>query len=353
MSECSSAAALRAGSPEEHQPHGRWRERKSFMSSINIERQTRSPDSSLDLPSVAILLTTYNGSKFLKEQLQSIIEQTHTRWTLYVSDDGSSDGTLQIIKSYQAMLGRERIRLFHGPKRGFAQNFLSLIRNPDVCGDYFAFSDQDDIWFPDKLERSLAQIPQVESGPALYCSRTSLIDETGDFIGYSPQFSRAPSFQNALVQSLAGANTMLLNRSARELLARIPRTASIVSHDWLCYLLVSGCGGLVCFDAEPTLDYRQHSDNLMGANSSWRGRLMRMRMMFGGTFREWNQKNIAALRNCTELLDERSQAALDLFERARNENLLRRFYFLKKAGVYRQTGFGTIGLIIATGIGRI
>lgn len=323
------------------------------MSHIDTERQARCPDSSPDPPHVAILLTTYNGSRFLEEQLQSIIQQTHARWTLYVSDDGSSDDTLKIIESHQAALGHERVRLFHGPRLGFAQNFLSLIRNPDVHGDYFAFSDQDDIWFPDKLERGLAQMPAAENRPALYCSRTRLIDEAGDFIGYSPLFSRAPSFQNALVQSLAGANTMLLNRPARELLARVPQAASVVSHDWLCYLLVSGCGGLVFFDAEPTLDYRQHSDNLMGANSSWRGRLMRMRLLFSGTFREWNQKNITALLNCIELLDERSRTALALFERARNENLLRRFYFLRKAGVYRQTGVGTAGLLIAAGTGRI
>lgn len=323
------------------------------MSNIDIKRETRRPDSSLDLPHVAILLTTYNGSKFLTEQLQSIIQQTHTRWTLYVSDDGSSDDTLKIIESYQATLGCERIRLLHGPRRGFAQNFLSLIRNPQVRGDYFAFSDQDDVWFPDKLERSLAQLSQAENGPALYCSRTRLIDDAGSFIGYSPIFSRAPSFKNALVQSLAGANTMMLNRPARELLTMVPRTASVVSHDWLAYLLVSGCGGQVCFDAEPTLDYRQHTGNLMGANSSWRGRLMRLRMMFSGTFREWNQKNIVALRNCTDLLDERSRAALNLFERARNENVLRRFYFLIKAGVYRQTRLGTVGLIIAASIGKI
>lgn len=323
------------------------------MSYIDIERQARCPDSSHDLPRVAILLTTYNGSKFLEEQLQSIIEQTHARWTLYVSDDGSSDDTLTIIESYQATLGGERVRLFHGPRRGFAQNFLSLIRSPEVCGDYFAFCDQDDIWFPDKLERSLAQVPRVENAPALYCSRTRLIDEAGHEIGYSPLFDRPPSFCNALVQSLAGANTMLLNPAARALLAQIPLEAPVVSHDWLCYLLVSGCGGQVCYDPKPTLDYRQHGGNLIGSNSGFGDRLRRVRKMFAGTFRDWNRQNLLALSYCASQFETHNRIVLDQFKSARDAGLLQRLYLLRRAGVYRQTGFGNIGLLLAASIRRI
>ncbi|HCC62251.1 MAG TPA: glycosyl transferase family 2 [Pseudomonas sp.] len=303
---------------------------------------------------VAILLTTYNGARFLEEQLSSIAQQTHRQWTLYVSDDGSSDSTLTILKRFQQRLGSDRVRLLQGPQIGFAQNFLSLVRNPEIEADFFSFCDQDDVWFPDKLQRAITLIPRADDErPAVYCSRTRLIDEAGNFIGHSPLFARAPSFHNALVQSLAGANTMMLNKAARALLARVPSTAPVVSHDWLCYLLVSGCGGQVFYDAEPTLDYRQHGGNLIGSNNSMRDRLTRARMMFSGTFREWTQKNLAALRNCAGLLDERSRVALARFETARDAHLLRRLYLLKKAGVYRQTAFSTVGLIIAASIRRI
>lgn len=323
------------------------------MSSTNVSQPSALPAGEAGLH-VAILLTTYNGARFLDEQLSSIAQQTHRQWTLYISDDGSSDSTLAIIKRFQQRLGSDRVRLLQGPRIGFAQNFLSLVRNPEIEADFFSFCDQDDVWFPDKLQRAVTRIPRAdEERPAVYCSRTRLIDEAGNIIGHSPLFARTPSFHNALVQSLAGANTMMLNKAARALLARVPSTAPVVSHDWLCYLLVSGCGGQVFYDPEPTLDYRQHGGNLIGSNNSMRDRLTRVRMMFGGTFREWTQKNLAALRTCAGLLDDRSRVALARFETARDANLPRRLYLLKKAGVYRQTGFGTVGLIIAASIRRI
>ncbi|MFI8741444.1 glycosyltransferase family 2 protein [Stutzerimonas sp. R75] len=323
------------------------------MSSTNVSPPSSLPAGEAGLH-VAILLTTYNGARFLDEQLSSIAQQTHRQWTLYISDDGSSDSTLVIIKRFQQRLGSDRVRLLHGPRIGFAQNFLSLVRNPEIEADFFSFCDQDDVWFPDKLQRAITRIACTSAkSPAVYCSRTRLIDEGGSFIGHSPLFARAPSFKNALVQSLAGANTMVLNKAARTLLATVPPTAPVVSHDWLCYLLVSGCGGHVFYDAEPTLNYRQHGGNLIGSNNSMRDRLTRVRMMFGGTFREWTEKNLTALRTCAGLLDERSGVALARFEAARDANLLRRLYLLKKAGVYRQTGFGTVGLIIAASIRRI
>lgn len=302
---------------------------------------------------VAILLTTFNGEKYLREQLDSISRQTHRNWKLYVSDDGSTDATLDILTQFQREHGAERVHLLQGPRKGFAQNFLSLIRNPEILADYFAFCDQDDVWFPDKLERSLAQIPQVEHGPALYCSRTRLIDEHGGQIGYSPLFDRPPSFCNALVQSLAGANTMLLNPNARALLAQIPLEAPVVSHDWLCYLIVSGCGGQVRYDPVPTLDYRQHGGNLIGSNSGVRDRLQRVQKMLAGTFRDWNRQNLLALRYCANQFELHNQTVLDQFESARDAGLLHRLYLLRRAGVYRQTGIGNIGLLLAASIRRI
>lgn len=304
---------------------------------------------------VAILLTTYNGEKYLQDQLDSIAGQTYRNWKLYASDDGSTDSTLDILQRFQRQHGANQVHLFAGPRKGFAQNFLSLIRNPDIHAEYFAFCDQDDVWFAHKLERSVTRLDVLpdNTNPAVYCSRTRLIDEVGGFIGYSPCFKRPPSFRNALVQSLAGANTMLLNQPARSLLAKIPITAPVVSHDWLCYLLVTGSGGQVIYDAEPTLDYRQHGGNLIGSNSSWADRMVRVRRMLSGTFRQWNQDNLVALRYCVESLDEPSRYAIAQFERARQTSLPKRFFLLRKAGVYRQTAFGTAGLIFAACIGRL
>ena len=303
---------------------------------------------------VAIFLCTYNGADFLAQQLDSFVQQTHKDWVVYASDDGSNDATLSILQRYQGVLGEERLVIQQGPGQGFAQNFMSLVKNPMISADYYAFSDQDDVWFADKLERGLARLSDTPPTlPALFCSRTRLIDASGQVIGYSPLFAKVPSFRNALVQSLAGANTMLLNVAERDILDKTPSDAHIVSHDWLTYLLVSGCGGPVIYDREPTLDYRQHGSNLIGANSGFTDRLVRIRKMFAGTFREWNRHNLYLLNSCTKQLTSESRTTLERFERARESSLLRRMYLLKQAGVYRQTSLGNIGLVLAASIGRV
>lgn len=130
---------------------------------------------------VAILLTTYNGEKYLQDQLDSIAGQTYRNWKLYASDDGSTDSTLDILQRFQRQYGANQVHLFAGPRTGFAQNFLSLIRNPDIHAEYFAFCDQDDVWFAHKLERSVTRLDVLpdNTNPAVYCSRTRLIDEVG------------------------------------------------------------------------------------------------------------------------------------------------------------------------------
>lgn len=304
---------------------------------------------------VAILLCTYNGAEFLSAQLESIERQTHKNWVIHASDDGSSDETLDVLQNYQRRFGQDRLVIHAGPQQGFSRNFVSLINNPIICADYFAFCDQDDVWFADKLVRSLKRISDTPLDiPALYCSRTRLIDALGKVIGFSPLFTRKPSFRNALVQSLAGANTMMLNNAARVLLAQIPKDAHIVSHDWLTYLLVSGCGGTVFYDSEPTLDYRQHGANLIGSNNRLADRWVRIRKMFAGTFSEWNRDNLYALSNSYRRLASHNRAALELFMQVRESSLLlKRIYLLKKAGLYRQTLFGNIGLIVATSIRKV
>lgn len=305
------------------------------------------------LSCVAILLATYNGSTYLVEQLESILAQTHQHWRLYVSDDGSVDETLQILKKYQERLGASRMQVVQGPRSGFAQNFVSLVRCADIQADYYAFCDQDDIWLSDKLERALRKVPIGEDAPFLYCSRVRLADEQGNLIGLSPLFCRAPGFRNALVQSLAGGNTMLFNQAARQLLARVPLEAPIVSHDWLLYLLVSGAGGGVYYDPLPTLDYRQHAINVVGANTSWRDRSVRLLRMLRGVFRDWNGSNIAVLHEQIKCLTPENSVLLLSYMRMRDAWLVRRCWMFLKMKLYRQTWLGHAGLWLAVILRKI
>lgn len=299
-------------------------------------------------PRVAILLCTYHGQSYLPEQLDSIAAQTHGNWQVWVSDDGSRDNTHAILEAYRKSWGDVRLSIHAGPAEGFAVNFMSLACRADIDADYFAYSDQDDIWAADKLERALKWLRTVPAGvPAVYCSRTEIVDADNRSIGFSPLFKRPPCFANALIQNVGGGNTMVFNAAARRLLIETSDSANGVPHDWWTYMVVTGCGGYAFYDPVPSLRYRQHGGNLVGMNSSWTARRKRVRMIWNGRFRSWNDRNIQALRKMYGRLTPENQEVLDRFARARNSWLLPRLVGLKRSGIHRQTLLGNLGLVVA------
>jgi len=299
-------------------------------------------------PRVAILLCTYQGEDYLAEQLQSYATQLHRNWVVFASDDGSRDDTCAILESFQRHWGEQRLSIRRGPGAGFAANFLSLACAEDIRADYYAFSDQDDIWEADKLRRALQWLEGVPADvPALYCARTELVDAHNRSIGTSPLFRRPPSFANALMQNVGGGNTMVFNQAARELLCLAGADVEVVTHDWWAYMVVSGCGGRVFYDGQPSLRYRQHGCNLVGTNASWPARLVRIRMLMQGRFRHWNDRNIAALRRLEDHLTPTNREILRRFSEAREQPLPARLRHLRSAGVYRQTLLGNLGLLAA------
>ena len=303
---------------------------------------------------IAILLTTYNGARFLDEQIQSIVGQTHAHWTIYASDDGSSDETLAILLRHQKALGVERLAIYQGPQQGFAQNFMSLVRNPAIYADYYAFCDQDDVWLPDKLARSvqhLAQLPKDK--PALYGSRTVLIDESGKALGMSPLFRKPPGLENALVQNIAGGNTMLFNEGTRHLLVKTAPNANIVAHDWLAYLVTAAAQGTIVYDAKPSVLYRQHGNNLIGANNGLKNKLIRLARLHRGDLHHWIAANLIALEGCQHLLPVESRIIIENFRQARQGHGYKRWLEFANLGLYRQTLLGNLGLAWAILTGKI
>lgn len=303
---------------------------------------------------VAILLATFQGQKYLSAQLDSFLEQTYPNWELWVSDDRSSDDTIKILDSYTEKFPINKLNIGSGPARGFVENFLSLTCSTSICAEYYAYSDQDDIWLANKLEtavQSLNSLPQ--NIPALYCSRTCLVDKFDNEIGYSPIFNKPPSFANALIQNIGGGNTMVFNHAARDLLHQTIDFSPGISHDWWAYILVSGCGGNVIYDTTPTVRYRQHDSNLVGMNSSWSARFKRIVMLFQGRFKRWNDRNIAALQTIQHLLTPDNQKLLNQFANVRQQPLFKRLWQMKRIGIYRQTLFGNLGLVVAAMFGKI
>lgn len=306
------------------------------------------------MPTVCILMGTYNGDKYLSEQLLSIENQTHKNWRVILSDDGSVDTTLTIAKAFQEKWGKDRLEIRQGPQQGFCINFLSLACDSIVKADYYAFSDQDDVWMADKLAKALVYFNQENNLniPRLYCGRVELVDKDLKPLGFSPLFVLPRSFRNALVQSIAGGNTMVFNQSVKNLLEK-SGLQHVVSHDWWLYQLVKGTGGVVYYDSEPSLLYRQHNGAVMGSNCSLKAKIERICYVLNGRFKKWNTINYEALMNIYHLLTKDNQDILTLYGRFRGSRFRDRVRLLEVCGLYRQTWQGTLSLWLATIINKI
>ncbi|MBL4750109.1 MAG: glycosyltransferase family 2 protein [Amylibacter sp.] len=304
---------------------------------------------------VIILLALYNGAKNIEAQLQSIARQTHKEWSLIVSDDGSVDQGPEIVRQFCKAHPDKKITLMEGPKSGFVANFLALLSVANPNAPFIALSDQDDIWLEGKIERAITMLRKLpEDTPALYCSRTCIWNEHLEASSLSTLFPKPPSFQNALVQNIASGNTMVFNNTTLEMLqAASPTSADTACHDWWIYQMVSGAGGAVIYDTAAFIKYRQHSENLIGANNTTRASLSRVGMMMKGYFKSWNTRNIATLQANDKWLTPESRAVLAQFVVARNTWLLPRIIGIYKSGINRQTLKGNIGLILAVLMGKI
>jgi glycosyltransferase involved in cell wall biosynthesis len=221
---------------------------------------------------VCILLSVYNGATYLEALLQSLARQTHADWILLWRDDGSRDKGRAILHRFAGLLAPGRCReITQGKKRlGVAKSFGLLLEHVPA-GHAVAFCDQDDVWFPDKLERGLAALSARCTGhvPALYCSRQTLTDADLQPIGVSPMLPHDLTFPMALTQNIATGCTVVLSPAAVTLVRAAMPPPPDTLHDWWSYLLVSAAGGVVVADNEPSLYYRQHQSNAVGAPTHW------------------------------------------------------------------------------------
>ncbi|MGY3449810.1 glycosyltransferase family 2 protein [Bradyrhizobium sp. USDA 4353] len=312
-------------------------------SEVDVQPVGHSPTYEAASSRVAILLASWNGARFIEEQLNSFAGQTHGNWSLHISDDGSSDQTREIIHAF-ASRSPNLVTLREGPRSGCQTNFFSLLRDPSIDADYFAFSDQDDVWCLDKLERAVQALRVAQdSQAALYCSRSELIDEHGRHIGFSTSAKKPPSFRNAIVENIAGGNTMVFNRASRAVLSKISDDR-IVMHDWTAYIAITAVGGRILYDQRPSLGYRQHANNVIGARSNIRARFDRVS---SGKWRDWTTVNLAALEQLRSEMTAENIGVLDSFVQMRKSaSFAERYRCFLRSRVYRQTVVGQIGLLV-------
>lgn len=209
---------------------------------------------------VQVLLSTYNGARYLESLIDSLLTQDFSDLEILVRDDGSSDGTIELLGDYERTCSR--LRVLFGTHVGFIGSFFQLLEIASPTADYLALCDQDDVWLTDKISRAVAALNRCSREvPALYCSRLAVVDQNLRFLGYSPLPRRGLSFRNALVECQTPGCTIVLNQAGRRLL--IPAPTACVSHDSWIYLVISAFGTIV-YDETPRILYRKHATNAKG-----------------------------------------------------------------------------------------
>lgn len=216
---------------------------------------------------VTVLMSTYNGEKYLEEQINSILNQENVKVTLIIRDDGSSDNTLKILKRYK---DEDKLIFYRGENLGPAKSFFNLLNSKYVKSDnsnmYYAFSDQDDVWKENKLYRAIKilNMQQYKNIPSLYCADFQRIDENGNKLKNNFHFTTS-TFNFSVVCSYCTGCTMVFNTQLyKKILNKIP--SKMVMHDDWIHKVCLAIGGRVYFDSNyRAVLYRQHYGNVVGS----------------------------------------------------------------------------------------
>lgn len=215
---------------------------------------------------ILILLSTYNGKEYLREQLDSIYSQANIKdISFLVRDDGSTDGTQEILDEYQRK--NDNFKWYQGENKRPARSFWELL-NKASGYDYYAFADQDDVWEKDKIIIAIEQLEKLDhKKPLLYMSDVHVVDKDLNHLADGFVDTSVPvSYAYSLSNSVCPGCTFVFNEEARKLATRFDAEKYIDHHDWTLYKIVA-CFGEVIFDKTTHMHYRQHGHNVIGAKS--------------------------------------------------------------------------------------
>ena len=222
-----------------------------------------------------ILMATYNGEKFLREQIDSILQQTCSDWTLVISDDGSNDGTPSIIAEYAARYPGRIVQHHSGRHFGNARDhFLYLMKA--FPKDYVLFCDQDDSWYPEKVGKLLEALRSEEQKcgpdmPILVFSDQVPVDARKKPLGsslmsYQKQYTDAFDYRSIIMQNVVTGGSMAINHSLARLAEACLDESGTIMHDWWLAIVAARFGKIIYID-EPLGIYRQHGNNVTGAKN--------------------------------------------------------------------------------------
>ncbi|HEM2774318.1 glycosyltransferase family 2 protein [Streptococcus suis] len=293
---------------------------------------------------VNILMSTYNGQQFLAEQIRSIQEQTYTDWTLFIRDDGSSDNTKEILKDFERQ--DSRIHLIDSDKSdnlGVIKSFHKLVNHDRA--DYYFFSDQDDVWLPNKLELSLNEAQNYPANlPLMVYMDLKVVNQDLEIMTESMVKSQSHHANTELVQELT-ENTVtggvaMINHTLAEMWQE---TDDVLMHDWYLALLASAFGNLVFID-QPGELYRQHSDNVLGARTLSKRfkKWIRPHILFA-VYWDLIKNSQKQARHLLQMpLSQSNRELIEAFVTIMDKPMLERFRILRKYGLRKNKAFHTL-----------
>ncbi len=299
---------------------------------------------------VTILLAVYNGEKYLNSQIESILSQTFKDIKIIIRDDGSTDKSVEIINSYCNKYP-DKISCLDGAPTGSAkQNFAQLLLNCD--DDYIMFCDQDDVWLPDKIEKTLAAMREAENDgqtPVLVHSDLKVVDcelneISPSFFEFQKLFQNNITLPKLLVQNYVTGCTVMINRALKQKCGAIPKEC--IMHDWWLALVAALFGRLVCVN-DATMLYRQHADNQVGAKASYGiafikrkiATIDKVRDNYNATYTQ-----AGALLDCYgEMLEAWQRELITEYCKIKNMNKFKKIRTVRKYGFKKGTRLREIG----------
>lgn len=284
---------------------------------------------------VTILMSTYNGEEYLKEQLNSLLNQTYKNIEILIRDDGSTDNTLEILKKYSESY--DNISFYTGKNLKPAKSFLDLIKKAENS-KYYAFSDQDDVWDKDKVEIAIKMLEKEDDNlPKLYFSNTKLVDKNlNELKNIRKIYKDKLNIGNALIENVATGCTVVFNDKLIELLKRInfDDIENGFMHDSLAYRICFATGNVI-FDEIPHISYRQHGNNAIGNSSNIFDKI---------------KKRKKSLKNTLNLRSKMSKFILESF----NKELKKENYkFVEMIANYNNTTRNKVKLLFCKDINRM
>lgn len=309
---------------------------------------------------VDILLATYNGARYLTEQIESLRSQTHQDWRLWIQDDGSSDETPSVIDAYASMDARIRVlRHVHHKTLGASGNFICLFGEVALNADYLMFCDQDDIWLPEKIEATLKAMQVAEAatpGPVLVHCDLEVVDErlrllANSFWQYGDLNPDRCALHHVVIHNNVTGCALMINKELRDLI--VWPKSGIIMHDWWLTLAASAFGRITAL-SEPLILYRQHSSNSLGAQSVRMTGLLRNFRHPRETQQLVRERLLATQRQAAAFLDcyadrlsQEQRYLLNHYSHLSTYSFWKRRQWLFKLRTFKASALKNLGLLLA------